>query len=204
MSRLVIATSNPGKVREFAAALADLNLTLLTTDELGLRDFPEETGSSYEENALLKAGFAALHTKLSCLADDSGLEVDALDGAPGVYSARYGGQLSDGERMAYLLDKLRDVPKGARGATFVAVLVLASPKGQIKVFEGSCRGEILEGPRGENGFGYDPLFFSPELGKTFAEASEAEKRRVSHRGKALAQLKAYLLARRQAVRSKAP
>jgi XTP/dITP diphosphohydrolase len=202
MSRIVIATSNRGKVREFAAGLTGLRLTLLTPQELGLNDFPEETGANYEENALLKAGYAALHTRLPCLADDSGLEVDALKGAPGVYSARYGGNLSDGERMAYLLDKLRGVPKASRGAQFVCALVLASPKGQVKVFEGTCRGEILEGPRGENGFGYDPLFFSPELGKTFAEASEAEKRQVSHRGKAIAQLKAYLLERRRAVKQK--
>ncbi len=187
MSRLhiVIATGNPGKLREFRRALGRLNVELLSAEEAGIRDFPEETGASYEENALLKAGFAALHSRLPALSDDSGLEVDVLDGAPGVYSARYGGNLRDGERIAYLLDKMRDVPRGARGASFVSTVVLATPGGEVKSFVGECRGEILEGPRGEGGFGYDPVFFSPELSKTFAEADADAKDRVSHRGRAL-------------------
>jgi XTP/dITP diphosphohydrolase len=182
---IVIATGNPGKLREFRRALGRLNVELLSAEEAGIRDFPEETGASYEENALLKAGFAALHSRLPALSDDSGLEVDVLDGAPGVYSARYGGNLRDGERIAYLLDKMRDVPRGARGASFVSTVVLATPGGEVKSFVGECRGEILEGPRGEGGFGYDPVFFSPELSKTFAEADADAKDRVSHRGRAL-------------------
>lgn len=183
--RLVVATGNRGKVREFRQALARLDVTLLAADEAGLTRFPEETGANYEENALLKAGFAALRTGLPALADDSGLEVDVLEGAPGVYSARYGGALTDGERIAYLLEQLRDVPKGARGASFVSTVVLATPGGEVMSFTGECRGEILQGPRGDGGFGYDPVFFSPELGKTFAEADTEQKRRVSHRGRAL-------------------
>ena len=183
--RIVIATGNPGKMREFRRALGRLNVELLSATEAGITQFPEETGASYEENALLKAGYAALHSGLPALSDDSGLEVDVLDGAPGVYSARYGGNLRDGERIAYLLDKLRDVPRGARGASFVSTVVLATPGGEVKSFVGECRGEILEGPRGEGGFGYDPVFFSPELSKTFAEADADAKDRVSHRGRAL-------------------
>jgi XTP/dITP diphosphohydrolase len=183
--RLVIATGNAGKMREFRQALSRLDVTLSSAAEVGIKVFPEEIGSTYEENALLKAGFVALQTGLPALSDDSGLEVDVLDGAPGVYSARYGGNLSDGERIAYLLEQLRDVPKGARGASFVSSVVLATPSGEVKTFRGECRGEILQGPRGEDGFGYDPVFYSAELGKTFGEVDPLAKQRVSHRGRAL-------------------
>ncbi|MEJ2668224.1 MAG: RdgB/HAM1 family non-canonical purine NTP pyrophosphatase [Deinococcales bacterium] len=187
MSRLkiVIATGNEGKLVEFRRGLARLDVELLAARDVGITKFPAETGASYEENALLKAGFAALHSGLPALADDSGLEVDVLDGVPGVYSARFGGNLSDGERIAYLLDKLREVPRGARAASFVCAVVLATPGGEVKTFKGECRGEILQGPRGNGGFGYDPVFFSPELNKTFAEADARAKGRVSHRGRAL-------------------
>lgn len=184
--RLVIATANHGKVMEFADALGRLNLELLDLSAAGISVMPDETGSNYEENALLKAGFVALRSGLPALADDSGLEVDALGGEPGVFSARYGGSgLNDGERMAYLLDQLRHVPPRGRGATFRSVIVLATPGGEIATFEGETRGELTSGPRGDNGFGYDPIFRSIDLGKTFAEATLAEKRRVSHRGRAL-------------------
>lgn len=183
--RLVIATGSEGKMREFRHALARLDVTLMSAAEAGVTRFPEETGASYEENALLKAGFVALKTRLPALSDDSGLEVDVLDGAPGVYSARYGGSLSDGERIAYLLDKIRNVPRGARSASFVSSVVLATPSGEVMTFQGECRGEILQGPRGEGGFGYDPVFLSAELGRTFAEVDAATKQDVSHRGRAL-------------------
>lgn len=183
--RIVIATGNEGKVHEFRRALARLDVELLSARGAGITRFPEETGASYEENALLKAGYAALQTGLPALADDSGLEVDVLDGAPGIYSARFGGDLGDGERIAFLLEKMREVPRGARGASFVSTVVLATPGGEVKSFVGECRGEILEGPRGEGGFGYDPVFFSPELHRTFAEADGDAKGRVSHRGRAL-------------------
>ena len=184
--RLVIATANQGKLREFAEALGRLNLDLLDITAAGINGLPEETGSNYEENALLKAGYVALRSGLPALADDSGLEVDALGGEPGVFSARYGGSgLTDGERMAYLLDQIRHVPPKGRGATFRSVIVLATPGGEIATFEGETRGELTAGPRGDDGFGYDPIFRSFDLGKTFAEATLAEKRRVSHRGRAL-------------------
>lgn len=183
--KLVLATANSGKVLEFKGALSPLPLELVSAAELGVTRFPAENGLSYEENALLKAGYVALATGCSSLGDDSGLEVDALGGAPGIYSARYGGQLSDGERVSYLLSQLREVPRGARGAVFVCCLVLATPGGQLKTFRGECRGDILMGPKGQAGFGYDPIFYSPELGKTFAEGSKEEKQRVSHRGRAL-------------------
>lgn len=191
-SRLVIASQNPDKLREFREALADLPLELLAAGELGVKRFPEETGSSYEENAFVKAAFVATKTGLPSLADDSGLEVEALDGAPGIYSARFGGELSPGERIAYLLQRLRKAPAEAREARFVCSLVLATPEGELRSFHGSCEGRILEGPRGAAGFGYDPIFFSHDLEKTFAEASEAEKRRVSHRGRALDKFAAWL------------
>ena len=191
--RLVIASGNAGKLREFRDGLGRLDVELLSAAEAGVDRFPPETGASYEENALLKAGFAALRSGLPALADDSGLEVDVLEGAPGVYSARFGGDLGDGERIAYLLEKLKAVPRGARAASFVCSVVLATPGGEVVSFAGECRGEILQGPRGGGGFGYDPVFLSTELGKTFAEATPDEKRRVSHRGRAIARFLEWAL-----------
>lgn len=191
--KIVIATSNRGKLNEFRNGLSRLDIDILTASDVGIDSFPGETGANYEENALMKAGYAALRSGLPALADDSGLEIDALDGAPGVFSARYGGSMTDGERLAYLLDQIKRVPRGARGASFVCCVVIATPGGEVQSFSGECRGEILQGPRGEGGFGYDPLFFSPELGKTFAEASEEEKSRVSHRGRALRSFLAWAL-----------
>lgn len=191
-SRLLFASGNPGKHREVREALAGLPVALISPAEAGLEAFPEETGSSYEENAFIKAAFAAAKGGLPSLADDSGLEVEALGGAPGIYSARFGGDLGDGERIAYLLQRLRQAPAEARDARFVCALVLATPEGEVRSFHGECEGRILEGPRGAGGFGYDPVFYSYDLGKTFAEASEAEKRQVSHRGRALAKFAAWL------------
>ncbi len=191
--KIVLASSNPGKLREFRAALSGTGVDLVPMEAAGLKALPGETGFSYAENALLKAAAAALHSGLPAIADDSGLEVEALLGAPGLYSALFGGNgLTDGERIAYLLSKLKDTPREARAARFVSVIALAVPSGTFQVFEGSCLGTILRGPRGEDGFGYDPVFYSPELGKTFAEADLSEKQRVSHRGRALAQLIAWL------------
>jgi XTP/dITP diphosphohydrolase len=184
--KLVLATRNSGKISELRLALAPLDLELLTAAELGLGEAPEENGGSYEENALIKAAQTAHASGLPALADDSGIEVDALDGAPGIYSARYGGDLEPGERIAHLLQRLKKVPRDSRQARFVSVVLLATPDGRVKSFRGTCLGEILFGPRGEGGHGYDPIFWSPELHKTFAEASEQEKASVSHRGKALA------------------
>jgi XTP/dITP diphosphohydrolase len=187
-----MATGNPGKAREFAAALAPRGVTLLSAAELGVGPFPAEEGAGYEENALLKAGFVAMESGCVAVADDSGLEVDALQGEPGVHSARYGGALADGERIAYLLRQLRYVPDPLRTARFVAVVVVARPHGDVAVFRGSCAGTILQGPRGDGGFGYDPVFFSHDLQRSFGEVTPHEKARVSHRGRALSALLSWL------------
>ena len=189
--RVVLATSNRGKVREFQEALSALGWTLEGLPD-GLQ-LPEETGSTYEENAALKAAFAAHALNLPALADDSGLEVEALAWEPGVYSARYGGKGSDRERNLLLLENLRGTP-GPRRARFVSVIALAWPDGRLESYRGEVYGEILEGPRGSGGFGYDPLFLYPPLGRTFAELSVEEKRAVSHRGRALAAMREALAA----------
>ena len=182
---LVVATGNPAKVVEFREALRDLDVALAAAADLGVTEFPPEAGSTYEANARGKAVHAARATGRPALADDSGLEVDALDGAPGVRSARFGGDLTTPERNAHLLAALEGVPAAERGARFVSAIVLATPDGETATFHGAVEGTILDAPRGEQGFGYDPLFFCPELGTTFAEASTARKRTVSHRGRAL-------------------
>ncbi|WP_261664835.1 RdgB/HAM1 family non-canonical purine NTP pyrophosphatase [Deinococcus sp. Marseille-Q6407] len=184
IDRVVVATSNPGKVREFAEALASLGWQLepLPKDV----EMPEETGSSYQENASLKACTIAARLGLPALADDSGLEVDALDGQPGIYSARFGNCANDTERNTYLLDKLRD--QSDRRAHFHSVVILAYPDGDLECYEGTVSGTLLEGPRGQDGFGYDPLFVPDGDTRTFAEMSVEEKRPVSHRGLALKQL----------------
>ncbi len=188
----LLASENLRKAREFEAALRPHGIGLRLARDAGVPPFPPEEGASYEENALMKAGHAALHGGAVALADDSGLEVDALDGGPGVLSARLGGRLSDGERIAHLLKLLRDVPDSERGARFVAVLVLATPDGDVHSVRGECAGRILQGPRGDGGMGYDPVFLSDDLGVTFAQAGAAEKQRVSHRGRALAALVGWL------------
>jgi XTP/dITP diphosphohydrolase len=189
----VVATQNSGKVREFSAAFDGTGIRLIAAAALGLDRFPPETGATYEENALGKAGFVAARLGRVALADDSGLEVDALAGAPGVRSARFGGPgLSDGERIAHLLDRLRHVPLPQRTARFVSCIVVAAPSGAVATFDGRTEGTILLGPRGDDGFGYDPVFRSTDLGITFGEATLAEKQRVSHRGRALAAVRAWL------------
>ncbi|ADD27869.1 RdgB/HAM1 family non-canonical purine NTP pyrophosphatase [Meiothermus ruber] len=184
---LLIATSNPGKFREIREGLAPLGWTLFSLLDYPFK-LPPEEGSTFEDNAVLKAAFAAKHSGLPTLADDSGLEVAALGGEPGVYSARYGNKSTDTERNVYLLERLKGVPRAERKARFVAVLVMAYPDGYMELYRGETEGEILEAPRGEWGFGYDPLFYLPEAGKTFAEMTLEEKAAYSHRGKALRQL----------------
>ncbi|MBE3589888.1 MAG: RdgB/HAM1 family non-canonical purine NTP pyrophosphatase [Firmicutes bacterium] len=186
MTRLVIATHNPGKLREFRAILRPWADRLISLSEAapGVPP-PEERGDTYEANARLKAHAAAAATGLPALADDSGLEVDALGGEPGPRSARFAGEgASAAENNALLLERLRGVPWEARGARYVACLVLASPDGREAVAWGTCRGRILDTPRGEGGFGYDPLFYLPAFGRTFAELSPNVKNRVSHRARA--------------------
>ncbi len=200
-TRWLLASANPGKAREFEAGLRPHGITLQLASAAGVPPFPPEDGASYEENALMKAGHAALHGGTVALADDSGLEVDALDGGPGVHSARFGGALSDGERIAHLLQHLRHVPDGERRARFVAVLALATPDGDVHTVRGECPGRILQGPRGDGGHGYDPVFLSDDLGVTFAEADLAAKQKVSHRGRALAALLDWLAGPGQAFAS---
>ena len=183
ITRVVVATSNPGKVAEFSEALQGLGWQL---EPLGQVPLPEETGSSYAENAMLKAATVAMLTGLPALADDSGLEVLAMNGEPGLYSARYGNRKDDHERNLYLLERARHLRD--RRARFVSVLVLAHPDGHIEEYRGEVEGQLLEGPRGTGGFGYDALFELPD-GRSMAQLSLAEKRAVSHRGQAFAALR---------------
>jgi XTP/dITP diphosphohydrolase len=189
MRRLLLASLNPGKVREFAQALIPEGFEVYGLDSLDDRSPVEETGATFQENARLKAEAYSLRTEMLVLADDSGLEVDALDGAPGVHSARYGGDgLDDAGRNRRLLQELAGVPDARRTARFRCVLALARRGKSLATFDGVVEGRILEAPRGENGFGYDPLFFHPPSGCTTAELSPAAKQAVSHRGQAIAAL----------------
>lgn len=196
-TRLVLASGNPGKLRELAALLADLPIEVVSQASLGLSP-PEETAASFLGNALLKARHAARLTGLAALADDSGLEVDALGGAPGVNSARYAGPAaSDADNNAKLLAALAGVPARARTARYRCALVfLEHPDDPAPLIaETTWEGCILETPRGTGGFGYDPYFWLPELGVTAAELAPERKNALSHRGRALAQLHAQLRAR---------
>lgn len=187
MQKVVLATGNPGKVRELADLLAAFGLDIVAQTELGV-DSAEETGLTFIENAILKARHAAEITGLPAIADDSGLAVDALGGAPGIYSARYAGvDASDQQNLDKLLVALENVPDGRRQAQFHCVLVYLRHAADPTplVFHGSWAGEITRAAAGAGGFGYDPIFYVPELGKTAAELSKDEKRAVSHRGKAL-------------------
>ena len=189
MPILVLATGNPGKVRECAAVLAPAGYEVLGLEALSERTPIEETGTTFEANARLKAEGYSRRTPYLVLADDSGLEVDALHGEPGVMSARYGGPgLTDQDRCAAVLAALSATPDDKRTARFRCVLALAKGGRTLAIFEGRVEGAILRAPRGENGFGYDPIFFYAPLGRSFAELSLGEKEQVSHRGHALRQL----------------
>lgn len=190
MQKVVLATGNPGKVRELADLLAAFGLDIVAQTELGVES-AEETGLTFIENAILKARHAAAVTGLPAIADDSGLAVDALGGAPGIYSARYAGlDASDQQNLDKLLVTLDPVPDGQRQAQFHCVLVYLrhAEDPTPLVFHGSWEGEITRAEAGQGGFGYDPVFYVPELGKTAAELTKDEKRAVSHRGKALSLL----------------
>jgi XTP/dITP diphosphohydrolase len=194
---LVVATTNPGKLQEFRALLADLPFDLRSLGELGIAP-PEESGASFLENALLKARHAAAAGNAAAIADDSGLEVDALGGAPGIYSARYGGpDADDALNNAKLLNALRGVPRERRQARYRCALVfVAGPRDPAPLIaEGVWEGCILESPKGEGGFGYDPYFWLPDLGLTAAQLGVADKNRRSHRGIALRNLREQLAAR---------
>lgn len=193
--KLVLASKNQHKLLEMEHILRDLGLEVVLESQVGVDVDVEETGTTFLENAALKARAVMEASGMAAIADDSGLMVDALDGAPGVYSARYGNLDSDQARTSYLLKNLKDVPAGKRGAQFVSAIVCILPDGREVHAQGTCQGEILFAPRGENGFGYDPVFYSPELKKTFSEATEEEKSTVSHRGRAL---RAFLTAWKEA------
>ncbi len=192
--KLVLASSNHGKLQELRELLAGNGIELIAQSELGVDD-ADETGSTFVENALIKARHATRITGLSALADDSGICVDALQGAPGLYSARYAGQHGDAERnIDKLLVELADVPDQQRSAHFYCVLVLLRHPDdpQPLIVEGEWRGRILHARQGNGGHGYDPVFFDPDHGQSAAEMALDLKNRLSHRGKALAQLKLRL------------
>lgn len=189
--RLVLATRNPGKVRELQHLLADLDIRCEGLDRHPRVEPAEETGATYAENALAKAHAVARACHLPALADDSGLEVDALGGRPGVHSARYSGG-GDAENVRLLLQQLLGVPAARRTARFRCVIAVAWPDGRELLAEGSCEGTIAEAPRGSAGFGYDPIFVEPTSNLTFAELPAERKNAISHRARALAALKAGL------------
>ena len=193
MKRLVIATRNNDKVRELKALLADMDVEIIA-----LADYPDaphviEDGATLEQNAVKKVTSAFSFTKEASIADDSGLEVDALGGKPGVFSSRFAGDDATYEdNNKKLLRLLRAIPPHKRGARFRCCVAIASPDGKVEVVEGRCSGKIADAPRGKKGFGYDPLFIIPRYNKTFAELSPGLKNRISHRAKAMARAKKVL------------
>jgi XTP/dITP diphosphohydrolase len=192
---LVVATMNRGKQRELMALLGDVPFEVRALADYPGAVAPEESETTYRGNALLKARAASRLTGEWSLGDDSGLEVDALGGAPGLHSARYGGPgLDDAGRCALLLEALRDVPDDRRRARFRCVMAIVDPAGREWVVEGVAEGTIIRARRGGGGFGYDPLFYYPPLGRTFAELSDIGKSEVSHRGRAAAEARRVLMA----------
>ena len=194
MSRtLLIATKNMGKAWEYRQLLADLPFEVVSLADVDIHADVEETGATFAENAILKARTYARLSGLLTWADDSGLAVEALGGWPGVHSARAAGpDATDADRIELLLAKMRDVPPPHREAAFHCVVAIAAPDGRVWTTEGACRGVILDAPAGTGGFGYDPVFFVPSLGKTFAQLTPEEKNAISHRGIAARKAKELL------------
>ena len=193
--KFILATHNPGKLREMSDILSHLGVEVVSPADMGITVEVEETGTTFAENAMLKAKAICAASGLPAIADDSGLCVDALNGAPGVYSARYGGEgLDDTGRYRLLLENMRG--QMPRTAKFVSVITCCFPNGDVISARGECPGTIAFAPMGEGGFGYDPVFFVPTLKKTFAQLTAEEKNAISHRGKALeafqVKLKEYL------------
>ncbi len=183
--KLLLGTNNQAKVREYLSLLTDLDYKVVTMAEQDISVAVEEVGESLEENARLKATIVARESQLLTLADDSGLEVDTLGGEPGKLSARYAGEnATDRDRIEYLLKRLDGVPWERRTAHFRCVIALATPGGKVELCSGECAGFITFEPRGKHGFGYDPIFYLPELDKTMAELPLAQKNKISHRGQA--------------------
>lgn len=185
--RVVLASNNENKIREIKAILEPLGWVVLSQEEAGIHVEPEETGLTFEENSLIKARAVMEAAGLPAIADDSGLEVDALDGGPGVHSARYGGRScpDDQARNRLLLQNLEGVPQGKRRGRFVSVITMATPEGDVTLARGELAGEILFRPQGDGGFGYDPLFYIPSEGCTMAQLSPERKNQISHRAAAL-------------------
>ena len=192
-AKLLVATNNRGKLREYAELLKGIRLELTTLKEQGITEEVEESGSSLKQNAIHKATAYAKLSGLTTMADDSGLEVDALGGEPGPLSRRYAGDnASDKERNDYLLAKLRNVPREKRTARFRCVIALVTPDAKVKTCEGVCEGIIAFRSKGEGGFGYDPIFYLPELDKHMAELSLSEKNKISHRAKSALKVRRIL------------
>ncbi len=185
--KVVLASKNKHKLKEISQITEKFDMELVLQSELGVDIDVEETGTTFEENSLLKAEAVMKATGLPALADDSGIAVDALNGAPGIYSARYGfdESLDDWGRLLLLLKNTEHVPDGQRQAKFVCVISFVTPAGQVIQARGEIHGELTREARGEGGFGYDPIFYYPPLGKTTAELSQEEKNEVSHRANAL-------------------
>jgi XTP/dITP diphosphohydrolase len=192
---LLLASQNPGKLNEMRQLLAGLPFRVLRPADVGLHEAPDETGADFMENAVIKARHYARRSELLTVADDSGISVDALDGGPGLYSSRFGGEgASDDDRNRLLLEKLRGLPAEKRGARFTSAVAVARGEDVLFQAEETVEGRIAEEPRGPHGFGYDPVFFYPPFGKTFGEVEPEAKDRVSHRGKAFARLREFLKA----------
>lgn len=185
--KVVLASKNPHKLVEISKIMEKLDIQLVLESELGVDIEVEETGKTFEENSFLKAEAVMKATGLPALADDSGIAVDALNGEPGVYSARYGfdDTLDDWGRLQLLLKNTEHVPDGQRQAQFVCVITLVTPEGQVIQARGEVHGELLREPRGENGFGYDPIFYYPPYGMSTAEMKPEDKNQISHRAVAL-------------------
>jgi len=197
-AELLLASQNAGKLAEMRALLAGLPFRVLSPAELGITQAPDETGTTFVQNATIKALYYCQASGRLSVADDSGLSVDALDGGPGLLSSRFGGEgATDHDRNALLLQKLTGVPEARRGAHFTCAVVVARPaaRGAEVLFEAveTVEGRIADAPHGPNGFGYDPVFFYPPYGRTFGEVPSADKDRVSHRGKAFARLREFLV-----------
>jgi XTP/dITP diphosphohydrolase len=198
--KLLLATNNKGKIREYKSLLRGIAFDIVTPAGLGISAKVNEGAGSFEENAALKAVTLAGQSGLLSLADDSGLEVDALGDEPGPLSARYAGaNATDAARINFLLAKLKGFPERERSARFRCVIAIAEPDGKVELFSGECRGVIIDTPRGTNGFGYDPIFYLPQLGKTMAELTLEEKNKISHRARAAEKAREYLvnIARRE-------
>ncbi|MGP1434943.1 MAG: XTP/dITP diphosphatase [Catonella sp.] len=190
MDKIVFATGNEGKIKEIKEILADFSVEVVSMKEMNITTEVEENGNTFEENSLIKARAISKLTGLPALADDSGLEVDYLNGEPGIYSARYLGRDTDYDyKNNYIIDKLKEAKDEERSARFVCVISLVLPDGREFIKKGVMEGQIAYEIQGENGFGYDPIFYLPQYGKTSAELSSDEKNKISHRGKALRAMK---------------